>query len=135
MELKDIMTTRVVTVNMDDKLTVVKEIFDHVRFHHLMVVEEEELIGVISDRDLLKEISPFLETTSEQSRDLRTLKKKAHQIMSRAPITARQDMEVREAASLLVDKHISCLPVVDEDNHLLGIVSWKDILKHTFSVG
>ncbi len=52
--VQDIMSSRVGTVEMDDKLKVVKEIVDTVKFHHLLVVEEGKLFGVVSDRDLLR---------------------------------------------------------------------------------
>ena len=46
--IADIMSTRVVTVEMDDRLTVAKEIFDQASFHHLLVVDEYQLEGVLS---------------------------------------------------------------------------------------
>ncbi len=61
MVMGDIMTARVVTVEMDDRLEVVKEIFDTMRFHHLLVVDEhKKLSGVVSDRDLLRALSPYV---------------------------------------------------------------------------
>ncbi len=52
MHIRDIMTTRVATVSMDDRLSVIKDIFEQAHFRHLLVLEEGELVGVISDRDL-----------------------------------------------------------------------------------
>ena len=72
------MTKKVVTVEMDDSLRLVKEIFDNVSFHHLLVVDGGKLYGVISDRDLLKNLSPNIGTVAETSRDLAALNKKAH---------------------------------------------------------
>lgn len=54
MSIKSIMSTPVVTVKRDDNLGVVREIFINTKFHHLLVVENNKLYGVISDRDLLK---------------------------------------------------------------------------------
>ena len=52
MSLAGAMTTRLVTVEIDDPLEVVKQIFDSVKFHHLLVVDSAtKLCGVISDRD------------------------------------------------------------------------------------
>jgi acetoin utilization protein AcuB len=63
MKLGEIMSTRVVTVEFDDSLATVKEIFDSLRFHHLLVVgSDRKLCGVISDRDLLRAISPYVGT-------------------------------------------------------------------------
>ena len=130
MNVSQIMTTDVVTIGMDDTLGQIKEVFEKYRFHHLLVLENEELIGIISDRDVLKEISPHVNTLSEDSRDLKTLKKKAHQIMTRKPITVEPDTPVEAAASVMLKKNISCLPVVLSSGQIEGILSWKDILKY-----
>ena len=58
MALCDVMTERIVSVEMDDKLEVVKEIFDTKRFHHLLVVDENDgFRGMISVQDLLRVIA------------------------------------------------------------------------------
>ena len=72
--LKNVMTTRLVTVELDDTLAVVKQIFDSVKFHHLLVVDShKKLCGVISDRDLLRALSPHIGTLAENARDTATL--------------------------------------------------------------
>ena len=60
MIVADIMTTNPVTISMDTELLLVKEIFDHVYFHHLLVEDESDktFAGVILDRDLFKVLSP-----------------------------------------------------------------------------
>lgn len=133
MSIEKIMSKSVVTVSMDDTLETIREIFAHVRFHHVLVLDEEDkLIGVISDRDLLKAVSPFTNTLSEQPRDTATLRKRAHQVMTRKPIAIRMDNSPLEAMRLFVDKKISCLPVIDENNSVVGILSWRDIFKAIF---
>ena len=129
MKLTSIMTKKVVTVGMDTTLGKIYEIFNQKKFHHLLVVEDNQLCGVISDRDVLKAISPFLDTLAEQSRDLSTLKKKAHQIMTRKPITISKELSSKDAAKLILQKNISCLPIVSSDGCIDGIVTWKDLLK------
>ena len=129
MRLDWIMTRRVVTVGMDNTLASLWEIFQNVKFHHLLVVEEGELRGVISDRDLLKSSSPFLNTLAEQKRDLGILQKKAHQIMSRRPITIAGEASWEDAAQVMLREGISCLPVVFTDGSIAGIVTWRDLLK------
>ena len=123
------MTTRVVTVGMDEPLASVRLIFHKSPFHHLLVVEQGKLIGIISDRDLLKAVSPYVGTLSETTRDLATLSKRVHQIMSRQPITVRVTTTLQEAAALMIKKGVSCLPVVSADGALLGLLTWKDLLK------
>jgi len=129
MKLSSTMTENVITVGMDTFLNTMCEIFEKEKFHHLLVLEDNELCGVISDRDLLKALSPFLNTTAEQNRDLWTLKKRAHQIMSREPITVSEDVNVDEAVQLMIRKNISCLPVMSSDGQIKGIVTRTDLLK------
>ena len=85
-------------------------------------------MGVISDRDLLRAISPYLDTDAEMNRDTETLNRRAHQIMSREPITISPERSLQEAASIMLEQHVSCLPVL-ENGALVGIVSWKDLLR------
>ena len=130
MNVEEIMTRRVVTVEMDDRLAAISDIFDNVRFHHILVVTRGgRLRGVISDRDVLKHLSPFLGTPSEQTRDTTLLRKPAHQIMTRKPVTATPQTPVAKAADIFIHDKISCLPVTDADGTVLGIVTWRDILR------
>ncbi len=129
MQVDKMMTRKIVTVEMDDSLSIVKEIFDNVTFHHLLVIESGKLTGVISDRDLFKALSPNIGTIAETTKDLANLNKKAHQIMSRQPITLTEDAGVYTAIDIFNEKGISCIPIVDAENKPLGILSWRDILR------
>lgn len=126
--VESIMQKRVVTVEPDDTLHAVKDIFDHTHFHHVLVIEQGRLKGVISDRDLLKSISPNIGTAAELPRDSATLNKHAHQIMSRNPITLEPCAGIDEAVALLMEHMISCIPIVDALMQVKGIVSWRDLL-------
>lgn len=128
MQLQAFMTTRVVSVEPDDTLAQVKEIFDNTRFHHLLVVEHNKLVGVLSDRDLLRHISPFVGGLHETTRDLCTLKRRAHQIMSHHPVTLPPEAEIEAAVDVFRRHSISCIPIVDTDMQPLGIISWRDLL-------
>ena len=129
MEFKKLINEKIVTVEMDDSLGVVKEIFDNTKFHHLLVIERGELFGVLSDRDLLKALNPNIGTIRETAQDAAVLNKKVHQIMTRKPITLMPDAIVRNALDIF-DKHkVSCIPIVDGENKPVGIISWRDILR------
>ncbi len=129
MNLEKIMTKRVVSVEMDDSLKVVKEIFDNVNIHHLLVVENGKLHGVISDRDMLKALSPNIGTSVETNRDTITLNKRVHQIMTSDPVALPPDAEILDAIEIFNNHDISCIPVVDDDNKPVGIISWRDLIK------
>jgi acetoin utilization protein AcuB len=129
MSIENIMTTKIVTVELDDSLRTIKEIFDNLKFHHLLVVESGKLIGVVSDRDLLKAISPNIGTMAATDRDEATLNKKVFQVMTRKPITLRPHDPIGDAVDLFNTQGISCVPIVDGEFRPVGIVTWRDILK------
>jgi acetoin utilization protein AcuB len=127
----DIMARRLVTVGMDDTLAVVQMLFRAHQFHHLLVIEGRSLVGVISDRDLLKALSPRIGTPNETERDRATLNRHAHQIMTRHPVTVARDCGIEAAARRMLEAKVSSLPVVATDgvDVLVGIVTWKDLLR------
>lgn len=129
MKVGEIMSTDPVTVGMDDDLHRVKDLFDLYRFHHLLVLLGERLVGVISDRDLLRATSPFIGRASERPQDVATLNRRVHQIMTRKLVVVAPEAPVAEAAQLMLDKRVSCLPVVNDEGQLLGIVTWRDQLR------
>jgi acetoin utilization protein AcuB len=74
-------------------------------------------------------LSPYVGSAAETTRDLVTLNKRVHQIMSRHPLTLRPHSSVAEAADLLLKNRISCIPIVDGGLKPVGIVSWRDLLR------
>lgn len=123
------MSKRVVAGEMDDSLKIVKEIFDNSNFHHLLVVDSDKLFEVISDRDLLKALSPNIGTAAETARDSATLNKKVHQIMSRKLVTLEITAKIHGAVEIFNRCFISCIPIVDDEYRPDGIISWRDVMK------
>ena len=131
MQIHDIMTRQPATVSPEATLMEIRGYFNSRGMHHLLVVDEGHLVGVISDRDVLQAISPFLDTHAEDYRDAVTLTREAREIMSRDPVTIQADASVEEAATLLLEYEISCLPVVSERGEVEGILTSKDVLKYS----
>lgn len=127
MRLRTIMTRDPMMLAPDDSVEQVWELFRQHGFHHLLVAEHRRLVGVISDRDLLRNISPFLDKLSERAQDRATLNRRVHQIMTRKPVTAPPDIDSREAARLMLEHAVSCLPIV-ENERAVGIVTSRDVL-------
>jgi acetoin utilization protein AcuB len=115
---------------MDDSLQSLRELFAATGFHHLVVVNDNILKGIISDRDLMKAVSPFVDTISERMLDRATLDKKAHQIMTREVITLTSNDSIYTAIALFNQNKISCIPIINEKKHPVGIVSWRDVMKY-----
>ncbi|MEZ6242600.1 MAG: CBS domain-containing protein [Phycisphaerales bacterium] len=124
-----LMTSKVRTVDMDQTLAHVREIFARVSFHHLVVIDNEKIVGLISDRDLFRAVSPFAGTSVEQTRDAHTLQQKVHQIMTRQVITCRGETPAWKAGRLMLEKRVSCLPVVDREGQCVGILTLRDIAR------
>lgn len=126
----DIMTKPVDSIPMDLSLREIRHTFESERYHHLVVHNEaHECVGVVSDRDLLKNISPFVGKMAERSSDLSTLDRRAHQIMTRQLVAARPRTTVRDAARIMLDHQISCLPVLNDANKCVGILTLRDIVR------
>jgi acetoin utilization protein AcuB len=127
--VSSVMSRRVVSVDYDDRLRTVKKLFDQHGFHHLLVVEQGRLHGVLSDRDLLRALSPFIGTLSETTRDAETLDRRVHQVMTRRLTTLGPEATLAEAIDVFLAERVSCLPVIDASRHPLGILSWRDVLR------
>ncbi len=130
MFISDIMVLRVTAVEMDASLQLVRGILEESGFHHLPVVEGKKLVGVISEREMLKWVSPYVGTLAETARDRDTLKKRAHQIMDRNLYCVRPETAIQAATAMLLEYRLSVLPVVDRNRRLKGIVTWRDLLRH-----
>lgn len=129
MKVSKLMSRNVVTVKMDDTLGKVKDIFEQTKFHHLLVVDDGKLFGVISDRDLLKSISYKVDSLAATDKDLATLNKKVHQIMTRKPVSLSENSTVKRAINIFNKNGISCIPIVNDNEKPVGIISWRDIMQ------
>lgn len=128
MTVDGIMTREVVTVPPGTALSDVRARLHNGGCRHLLVVEDGALAGVISERDVLRALSPFLDTYTEEHRDVRTLALPAREIMC-PPVTVSPTTDVGMAATQLLDHNVSSLPVV-RDDEIVGIVTTKDLLRH-----
>ena len=130
MKIENLMNKNLVTLSIDSTLSEAKEVFKKQKIHHLLITDDDGLLaGVMTDRDLYKNLSPTIGTSHETHRDTALMQKKLHQIMARNLITAQAQLQLNEAVLLFYDNNISCLPVIDEQNKAIGIITWRDILK------
>ena len=135
MTVEELMTRKVRTIRMDATLREVRSIFRRRKFHHIVVTANDAPVGVISDRDLLQNLSPFLgNRMRERAQDKHTLDKRVHQIMSRQLITICPDATAEKAVEEMSEHGVSCLPVVDEQDRLVGIITWKDLARSLVTV-
>jgi CBS domain-containing protein len=89
-------------------------------FRHFLVVESpRRLVGVISDRDVLRALARTPNWHASYAREL----------MSRDVIVVKPDTELSLAAGEMLSKRINCLPVVDDSGDICGIITSTDLLK------
>ncbi len=123
-----IMVTDVVALDRNASLGIAKDIMDQRRLRHFPVVEHGNVVGVVSQRDLfrasLASMLGYEERTKKAFLDNLSIKG----IMSDPPITVTADTGISEAACLMVEKRVGCLPVVD-GKRLVGLVTETDFLK------
>ena len=128
MYVSDWMTKKVFSVEPDAYLSDALSLMKEKRIKHVPVVKGGKLKGILSDRDI-KEYSPS-KATSLDIYELHYIlaKTKIREIMKPKVITTTSDTPVEEAAMVMMDSDIGCLPVIDEGN-LAGIISDKDIFR------
>ena len=134
MLVKNWMSKKIVTVDADDSMQNAIYILQEQNIKMLPVMDGENLVGIITDRDL-KKASPSDATTLDMHELLFLISKiKVRDLMKKPVYTARPDDTVEEAAALLLEKKISGLPVLDENNRLVGIITRSDIFRVLLSL-
>jgi len=128
MYVSDWMTKKVYAVEPDEYLSDALSVMKEQSIKHVPVVKDGKLKGIISDRDI-KEYSPS-KATSLDIYELHYLlaKTKIKEMMNTKVITTTADTPVEEAAMVMLDRGIGCLPVLEQGN-VVGIISDKDIFR------
>jgi len=120
--IKTIMTTDLITIKPSTKLSAVRQIFMSHKIHHLPVMENGQLVGIVTTYDMWKnEIAPSDYASTEVS-----------EVMTTSLAKVRPHDKVGTAAELFLDNRFHALPVVNEYNHLVGIVTSFDVLLYQF---
>lgn len=146
--INHIMTKDVITVHENDTIEKCANLLTTHNLSGLPVVDEEGHVkGVITEGDLIRrstkvQTPAYLELLGgiiyldNPNKFLDEVKKSmglfAHEVMTEDVITVLPETEVEQAANLLVRKKIKRLPVLDENDKLIGIVARKDIMTHLF---
>ena len=128
MKVREIMVTEVVTLHVDEELSLASDIMNLARIRHLPIVEGERLVGIISQRDLFRaSLASVMGYGYAETRDhLKTVS--IRDVMVKKVITVTPDTNIVEAGKMMLDMKFGCLPVV-EDNRLVGMVTETDILR------
>jgi CBS domain-containing membrane protein len=128
--VKHIMSEKVVTFFAEQTLPLAEEVMRIHRFRHLPVIDNDgRLAGLITHRDLLRgQISVLTGLTREQ-RQARQDEVRISALMTADVWTVTPDTLASHAGQTLLDHKFGCLPVVDADRMLCGIVTERDFLR------
>jgi acetoin utilization protein AcuB len=120
-----LMTEAPITIEPGATMLVAAALFEEATIRHLPVVDEGKLVGVLSDRDVLRGHASAEHRDEPAPRRAR----RVEQAMSTRVLTATPKTPLREAARAMLDERISALPVVDDEGGLVGILTTTDILR------
>jgi CBS domain-containing protein len=116
----DVMTRKTVTLSPHHGFAEAVSLMADRHFRHIVVVDTGgQILGVISDRDILRTLA---RTANWQTKDV-------SQIMTRDPFTVKRDTPLSVAVAKIVSKRINCLPVLDDEGKVCGILTSTDLLK------
>ena len=113
-------TSAVVSARPDDTVRAVIDLLAQHRIGAVPVVEGESIVGIFSERDLVRLMSSY---------GPEALDRRLDEVMTRSPVTCGSDMAVIGALSQMTQKRIRHLPVVD-GSRLVGFVSIGDLVKY-----
>lgn len=129
MKVKHYMTKDVFTVTSDVKITDAVNIMEENNFHRLPVVENNQFIGLITEELIAKGSPSKVSSLSIYEMNYLFDKVLVKDLMKTEVITISDDIHVEEAAVLMAEKDITVLPVVNDTNEVIGIITHKDIFK------
>ena len=118
MQIKDIMVTEVISVSPETTVVEAAKKMKEEGIGSLIIVKDEKLYGLVTDRDILTKVVA-------EGKDIHKVTVK--DIMAKEVIYVRPDLDVEEAAKIMMDNGIKKLPVIDNDT-LIGIVTATDII-------
>jgi len=119
MNVSQVMTTEVYACGIDERLSRCADNMRHLNVGSMPVVDSENhVIGIITDRDI---------TVRAVAAGVDSNQVSVGQFMTANPVTILPDLTVQEAASIMADQQVRRLPVVDNNNVLIGMVSLGDL--------
>ena len=133
--IRDIMTRGIKSVPGETTLAEAAKIMKDNSIRHLPVVSgpNQEIAGIISDRDIKKFVSPFAASKIGENRDKMTLNVKIEKVMVKDIITAEPQDKLKDVVEQILQKKIGCIPVVDENNRPIGIITNSNLLRELLS--
>jgi CBS domain-containing membrane protein len=125
----EVMTTKIVTVSEQDLLESLEEQMRRLRLRHLPVVDRHsKLVGLVTHRDLMSAFASWL-TDNEATQNAMIKQLPVRRIMQHEVLTVQPEDSLVEAGKLLWESKIGCLPVIDGQGTLVGIITEADFIR------
>jgi CBS domain-containing protein len=131
--VREIMMGSPVTLKPDDTLALANDVISLGRIRHIPVVEDGKLRGMLTERDLMGAAATQIFGLKQSSKNALLKSVQIRDVMKKRVVTVAPDTPIKDAAHLLADKKIGCLPVVSEGT-LVGLVTTTDILRYVESI-
>ena len=134
MQVQELMSTAVEVVERNDDLSRVDDLMRTHKLRHVPVVDNGDVVAIVSQRDLFKAMMSSTMGYGEKAQQAYLHSVRVKEIMTYPVVTVAPDTPVGDAAQLMLEHGIGCLPVL-EGSHLVGIVTKTDLLRyvHTLS--
>ena len=127
--VREIMMGSLATLKPDDTLNLANDIISLGRIRHIPVVENDKLIGIISERDLMGTAASRIFGLKQKSKSALLKSVLIKDIMKKHVVTVEPDTPIKDAAHLMADKKIGCVPVLSE-GALVGLVTTTGVLRY-----
>ena len=128
MKVVDLMTSDPLTVTAAETVGKADQLMAENNIRQIPVVKGRELLGIVTDRDVRAFLSDAL--VGEPETRERALKTAVSEIMTTEPLSIAPDDDLRDAVEILIEQKFGAIPVVDEAEGLVGIVSYVDVLRN-----
>jgi CBS-domain-containing membrane protein len=124
---RDVMTRDVVTVSPDQSLAELEQIFANHEFNGCPVIENGQLIGVVTKLDFLKAF--LFDTRSVVPPYAAIMKQTVHDVMTPTVVTVTDDHPLTRVLQMMVDLRTKSFPVIDGKGALVGVIAREDIAR------
>ena len=127
----DVMISEVHTVSPESPIGQAAMVMARQKIRHLVVTDPHgRVVGVLSERDVLKNLAPWLSKLKPGIGQSETaLRKPVGQFMIGEPTTIAVTAPLHEAVHVLASRKIGCLPVTDQERKLRGLITRADLLR------
>jgi len=138
---KDIMTKKVITISKDATVVELAKLLIKHKISGVPIVDEkEELVGIVTEADIIVKVSSlpfpisfsfaFLDSYDSYTKSTKEyMETRVEEIMSKNIKTAKENMPLGKVVNIMINNNINRIPILDDNNKLSGIITRADIMK------